>query len=739
MTPPGAGLSRVDWPDFLSRHDPVWQFLPQKWGEGAFLGNGLLGAMIYSGGIDQHRNKSNTLRWEIGRVDVTAQGDQSGYLEPRVLIGDFLLEPRSTLATEESTLRLDLWNAELRGTLPCQKGQLRFHSFVHATRPMIVVELHGQGEESPPPLRFVPQHGVSPWVHYREGEALAKIPIPPAPVLTREGGVELCTQTFLTGGQCVVAWKIINLPDEGIRLLASIGLDRGDGSAKTKAIAEVKSAAAEEWEALLADHRNWWHLYYPKSFLSVPDPRVESFYWIQIYKLGSATRPDGPVLDILGPWMTLTPWPGVWWNLNVQLIYSPLHTANRSELAESLSGTLRENFDHLVANAPSAFQSDSAALGRASTYDCKAPTAPGWELGNLTFVCHNLWRHYRATMDEALLRDLLHPLLRRSINLYLHLLEEGHDGYLHLPATHSPEYGGHQNLITRDCNYDLALLRWGCLTLLEMTARCGLHDECEARWHEVLERLAPAPQDESGLKIGADLSLLHGHRHFSHLMSGYPLGVLDLEKPEDLSLFERSLTTWLNKEGALTGFSFTYAASAFSHLGAGDKALAALTVALDQWIESNTMYCEKGPVLETPLHAAEAIHNFLLQSAKGCIHIFPAVPSRWNDLSFANLRAEGAFLVCAIRQHGTTRMITIESLAGEPCFLRCDLINPMVAINGKKVSVRKRSKLLEIPLGSGDFAEIREVGDEAPYAIHTGSLTSSSQNFYGSPKPWRSK
>lgn len=136
MTPPGAGRHRVDWPDFLSRHDPVWQFLPQKWGEGAFLGNGLLGAMIYSGGIDQHRNKSNTLRWEIGRVDVTAQGDQSGYLEPRVLIGDFLLEPRSTLATEESTLRLDLWNAELRGTLleTIQSLQIQRNELKHQRR-----------------------------------------------------------------------------------------------------------------------------------------------------------------------------------------------------------------------------------------------------------------------------------------------------------------------------------------------------------------------------------------------------------------------------------------------------------------------------------------------------------------------------------------------------------------------------------------------------------------------------
>ena len=47
-------------------------------------------------------------------------------------------------------------------------------------------------------------------------------------------------------------------------------------------------------------HRAWWHRYYPASFLSFPDARLESYYWIQIYKLGSAMRDDGPILDLNG-------------------------------------------------------------------------------------------------------------------------------------------------------------------------------------------------------------------------------------------------------------------------------------------------------------------------------------------------------------------------------------------------------------------------------------------------------
>ena len=63
----------------------------------------------------------------------------------------------------------------------------------------------------------------------------------------------------------------------------------------------VKTASAG-FDALIASHREWWHEYYPQSFLTLAHPQLESFYWIQMYKIASATRADRPVYDLLGPW-----------------------------------------------------------------------------------------------------------------------------------------------------------------------------------------------------------------------------------------------------------------------------------------------------------------------------------------------------------------------------------------------------------------------------------------------------
>ena len=734
-------LKLFNYSDFLSRHDPVWQFQPQKWGEGAFLGNGFLGAMVYSGGTDQHRLKNNVLRWELGRVEVTAQGDRSGYLEPRVLIGDFLLEPRGIMTWEDCRMRLDLWNAELTGTVPVVDGKIHFRSFVHATRGLIVVELEGMGSEADPCFNFHPQHGVSPWVHFREGEALERIPVPPEPVADREGETRLSVQTFLTGGQCVVAWRSVETDRGKKRIFISIDHDDGGTIARTRAVTSVADAVTGDWDALVAEHRAWWHDYYPSSFISIPDTRLEAFYWIQIYKMGAAARPDAPVLDVLGPWMTLTPWPGVWWNLNAQFIYAPYYVSNRHFLARSLSGTLERNMENLIANAPEEFRFDSAALGRASTYDCSAPTGPGWELGNLTWLCFYLWRHYRMTMDTAFLKRLVFPLLKRSINLYLHLLEEGSDGHLHLPPTHSPEYSGHQNLTTRDCHYDLALLRWGCRALIEAAERLDQHDGPQLRrWHEVLEKLTPFPVDATGFKVGADLPFSYGHRHFCHLMAGYPLFVMDPDNPNERALLKQSLETWLAREGALSGFSFTYAASAYAHFGEGDKAVRCLEVLLDHYLHPNTMYAEKGPVLETPLHGAEVVHDLLLQSNRGAIHVFPAVPKAWEEASFADLAAEGGFLVTAVRKEGRTRFIKIQSLAGQPCRVRCDLVNPEARIlQGGILSLNSIDEELSLTLEKGETALLHERGDTVDPEVGPVPGQENLYHYYGSPKPWRIK
>jgi hypothetical protein len=120
-------------------------------------------------------------------------------------------------------------------------------------------------------------------------------------------------------------------------------------------------------------------------------------------------------------------------------------------------------------------------------------------------------------------------------------------------------------------------------------------------------------------------------------------------------------------------------------MGKGDESEAVLKRFIDgvkgrYILGSNTMYFEGGgqaEVIETPLSAAQTVHDLLLQSWGDKIRIFPAIPSTWRDVAFANLRAEGAFLISALRRDGKTQWIRIKSLAGEPCRIRVGVGEPM--------------------------------------------------------------
>ena len=281
-------------------------------------------------------------------------------------------------------------------------------------------------------------------------------------------------------------------------------------------------------------------------------------------------------------------------------------------------------------------------------------------------------------MDDTLLRNKLFPLLKQATNHYRHFLYRGKDRKLHLPSTYSPEYGN-----AEDCNFNLALINWGCKTLLEITERLKIEDELIPVWKEILRDLTPYPVKEGeGLMIGHGVPYINSPRHYSHLLAAYPLYLINKENPEEYKLIDESLKYWQSKPAAHRGYSYTGGASIAAALGKGNDALDYLNKLFDNFGEMNfmsvnTLYRESGPVIETPLSGAQSIHDMLLQSWGGKLRVFPAVPDAWQDLAFQNMRTEGAFLVTASRKAGKTEFISIKSLVGEPCIVVTDITIPV--------------------------------------------------------------
>ncbi|MEM6551473.1 MAG: glycoside hydrolase family 95-like protein [Planctomycetota bacterium] len=623
-------------------HDFTWDHLPQHWSDAPFFGNGTLGAMLL-----QHDD--HTLRLELGR------GDVQDYRPPeeldvifgrcRLPVGHFLIHYPHPITANH--WRLSLQNARLQGTVATADAHTHtLDLLVAATQP--IIRFHTQGQ---PDITFVPGNPTPPRqaFHTQRNSPPRFLvpddyePNPPGTLDTSNPDTPLWHQPLLRGGDTAVAWQ--HTDDT---LYTTVQHNPPNTDANTLEQARDATAHATTHDAdLLAQHADWWNAYYPISSVELPDdPDWEAFYWRQVYKLGSASRAGGPIMDNQGPWLQETPWPMLWWNLNVQLAHWPLYTAGRFEQAAPLPQRLEQFQHHLIHNVAPQYQHDSAGLNRESCQQLRSnpvaqpaphtdttPNGKPIEIGNLLWTLHNLWLHAIHADDDDLHQRLLFPLLRRAVNYHLHFLTE-HHGKLRLPPTHSPEF---INEAVEDCTYDLALLRWGCRQLLNSAQHLHLKDPLAPRWQDVLDRLIDYPTDEGGYRVGSNQPFNKGHRHYSHLLQAYPLYDIHRDQPDAWPIVKQSLNRWLSFESGKQGYTWTGAASLYAAFGHGNDALDMLN-GLKPFLQPNTLYREAGPVIETPLSAMQCIHDLLIQHHNGAAELLPALPDAWTNLRFTNLR-----------------------------------------------------------------------------------------------------
>lgn len=337
------------WEGFLRDQDLRWTRLPTRWYEGPFLGDGLLGSMIYQ------EPGAHQIRFTVqhGRVQDHRPEFGSGWGTCRLPVGHLTLEPVGTITSVD--WRLSLWNAELTGTITTTAGTLTFSALIHDE--VLAVRAKAKGGERVS-WTFHPEEAISPR-KISEAPPAGYTANPPWTTRTTADGTEQVLQPLTGGGQTATAYR-----RSGDELLLSVGHSSpSTTAAEADSLRHLRRAAS--YGALRRRHLRWWHAFYPKSFVSFPDQRLQSFHWIQLYKVASASRAGGPVMATSGPWLEPTPWPAVWWNLNIQLEYWLVHGSNHLEL-DSLATTVRQNQEQLIANVPAAYRADSSGVGRSS-------------------------------------------------------------------------------------------------------------------------------------------------------------------------------------------------------------------------------------------------------------------------------------------------------------------------------------------------------------------------------------
>lgn len=704
---------------YMRDHALIWEQLPLQWNEGAFMGNGSVGMMVYVDSIN------NVLVLHIGRQDVTdhrkapqqktsigVKGADKMVDYCRLDVGKMILCLDAKIL--DGTFYQDIYNAELTGTLQTDKGEIKFRAYTLYEADVNIVEV-----KSSVPYRWqsVPGNANSPRIlvfpQEKKKYNYIENPLPQVVNDTHEGW---WVQPLLAGGDYATYWKEIKKSECKSILYVSIANEvPRSGVSLEIAKQTIEQVVAQKTTTLRKRMHQWWNAYHETSMISIPDKKLENFYAIQMYKLGVSSRPDAPAMDLFGPFFKLSQWPSFWWNLNLQLTYMPVYPANKLEQGKNFQTLMDKVFSPLIQDiVPS-------------------------KIGDYTWALQNYYSYMRYAGDDwKQIADKFTPKAIDALKVYDRIIQKI-DGVYHLIQVESPEYEEFKKF--NNSNYGLACLRWLLITLIHCHKEAQIVHPDLPRWHDLLAHLHPAPTGENGLLIASGKPLRYSHRHYSHLLAFYPLHVMDPTIPANRELFDQSMNHWLTIQNGrgLAGYSYTGAASLYAYMGDGNKAYAQLKHFINKPIGisillPNTMYVEsdgKNPVIETPLSAAAATAELFIQSWGEAIRVFPAIPDEWKECSFQNLRAEGGFVVSAQRTNGQTEWISITSEQGRKCMVHIPEWSEIHQTSkGRKTVIReKENQIFQIDLQKGETIVLSN--NPHPHGKVKLIEAGTHKNFYG--------
>jgi hypothetical protein len=400
--------------EFLNRHDLVYEKPADVWDKGIPLANSLISALIW--GKEKINVTLNRLDvWEMRRfqpspqnykwrkfVELLKNGQSNDYGEfgqridrptpQQIPVGRFEV----TLKGKEIHnygMRLSLHDAIATGSYGTEFGGIEWKCYVSAEHPIVVFnyKLHGN-EEAQIKFRFTTELGEyaadhkevvekNPFRSFKNFKLVRGNPdgIPefaqllknwgyPEPERFEDGSIKFFKQAIPENGNYSIAWTEISHNENQKTLIVSLARDPVEGKAETEAKKIIEMFNTPETLAVdESTHKVWWHGFYPSSFYSIQDTRLEALYWINLYKLGCSTRVDRIAPPMCGPWQPDNGFPeflgnSYIWNTQQQVFLFSIYTANRLDLGISTYNLLINNRNKMAEFCKNFFEVDGEYL-----------------------------------------------------------------------------------------------------------------------------------------------------------------------------------------------------------------------------------------------------------------------------------------------------------------------------------------------------------------------------------------
>jgi alpha-L-fucosidase 2 len=687
---PKVGLLDIDYANYLSKHDVVYNQENTNPLYGLTVGNGRMGAMVWS---------ANGLTMQVGNVDESQQNAFSAGLvnlsttpalnngatgyQQRLALYDGVLTTRYAndrtvtilgnpgsevmgIHVEDArtgltniALDLSLWDVSTLnnfGNVPDLNTWKQVSTYADAT---------GAGLS----------RGQTDANHF--GYTLAA---------TVEG-TNFTTQ-MVNGSQ--VRLNITPAPSYTIWFAAATRLNAPNNdsvAAAKKALSDTKTAG---YATISGQLKSFWHAQWQKSFIQFSDPSATADYYENVYYLTSYIIMSGgfgnyPFHFINGVYRATqdnTKWSNAYWYWNQRDVYNSFPAANHADVLHVFNNMYSRNFDALKAFTLSRFNIDGIWVPETMSWNGNADgtiysTYTDEIYSSGTEAAENMYAEYEYTGDENYLTNTVYPFMREIAKFYSKklTLDSGSGKYIMAESNSHETYWKVKNAIT-----DLAAVRSMFPIAIAVSTKLGLDADLRATWQNVLTNLVPYATDGTNyLPMDPPVAQTRNDENVACELI-WPYSVTGIGAPD----YDMALATFKNRPFKYDNVWANDAIQA-ARLGLGDEVMNGLKTMLQRYASYPNLFTNNtNGVFEYMGVHLSVMNEALLQSYNGKIRVFPALPSEGGFVGRFTLLAKGGFLVSSERESGEIKYVGIKSLRGGTAHV----VNPWgtEAVNVRKMS-----------------------------------------------------
>ncbi|MFC5530560.1 beta/gamma crystallin-related protein [Cohnella yongneupensis] len=451
------------------------------------------------------------------------------------------------------------------------------------------------------------------------------------------------------------------------------------------------------YSTTLNNYKNWWHDFWGKSFVQYSNGSgdadyLESFYYLSTYMIAAGGFANYPNHFINGAFSAVNDndsgkWSNAYWYWNQRDVYHSFLASNHADMVNIFNNLYSRNYNALKSYTMTRYGIDGIWVPETMGWNASAAGTIGSDYTQDIMTtgmeaAMNMYAQYKYTNDSAYLSNTAYPFIREATKfLAAKLSFNSTTGKYYMASSNVHEqHWDVQNAIT-----DLAAVRAMFPVAIQTSTTLGVDATLRTQWQNILNNLVAYPVDSANPnQYAPHTPPISQNRNNENT-------ILDLVWPYNVSGIGASDQQMLvnNYNNRLYKYDnnnvWDPGPIQAARLGLGDEAYLGMKKMIQRYQDypngrtTNT----NGEFEYIGVHLI-AMNESLLQSYNDKIRVFPALPSDASMNAKFTLLASGGFLVSSEKEAGEIKYVGVKSLYGK----QATVVNPW---GTQQVRVRKAS------------------------------------------------